>query len=776
MDTANPYVDPSFDPTATFPAGCASGSADRARCLVVGIELPDNNLITKQLPRSLFFDLPHLQSLNLANNSISGQLPVSDLGALSLLSFDLTNNDFEYPPPLLVQELCLSGKMVCPGYPPYSCRAFSKFKDFVVAADSPTACVECGPKWVSTLALIGFSSLFVLLLSAYLFCITQKQSSIVKDGMSTVSIFITHLQTIDIVSKMRLSWPISTEAVFRMTIVNGLTFEAARPECLSDRNSQVPFFYLLSLVKVSLPIFLLLTCSFGRSVLQFVFRRQWIRRSTSRQQKIIDKLVVVETVVFQFQLCSSWRNSYLLIRSMNPGGSSEAAMSQIALAGGVLAFVLVSLQTLYLIKYAVETYAMVLAQRAKQAGESPHGTNQMVRSRALRITLDRFGHGQLSADRLKERTSFIGKRFGDHAPFWQFAVWARQALIMMIVLLPSIFGIDETLGQITSSLNVTDLTREERLQVEQQRDYERVLLHMVRAAQTVATLVVIFVFAWWTWRIKPFHRHHQNWLELWLIMSCAGVIALAFVYTIFVVQLSQAQALALEITLTSVLVLTTVAAAAYLIIHYRREVARMSKHALERARSSITQGRGSVSRASTRLSQGIRRRNTQVRASVFFRTSSGDPGTRSVSVIDSDLDEKSQIAPPPGRDPALGQPKLHEDGEPPHASRDDSMEAFLDSAARQLRTTPDPASYNSQSSEDNLLQWMHSSKPPPPSSTPPPPKPELPEGWEEFMDVKFKTSYYYNVETGETSWVRPAAQPSAPSLNLAISLSHEEFV
>ena len=175
------------------PFGCASGSitgtdADRARCVVVGLSLASNGLVSARIPRSLF-NLPHLLALDLANNSLSGQLPVSSLENLPLLSLDLTGNAFEYPPPVQIQRMCLSGRMQCPGYPPYSCRAFGKH--FVVAADSPTACVECGPQWVSIVALVGFSALFVLLLGAYLFCITRRQSQIVKDGISTVSIFIT---------------------------------------------------------------------------------------------------------------------------------------------------------------------------------------------------------------------------------------------------------------------------------------------------------------------------------------------------------------------------------------------------------------------------------------------------------------------------------------------------------------------------------------------------------------------------------------------------------
>ena len=344
---------------------------------------------------------------------------------------------------------------------------------------------------------------------------------------------------------------------------------------------------------------------------------------------------------------------------------------------------------------------------------------------------------------------------GCPAPFWQFAVWARQALLMVIVLMPSMWGIDETLGQMTDSLNVTDLTPEERRQVEEQRAYDRVLLYMVRTAQTITTLAVIFAFAWWTWRIKPFYRRHQNWLEMWLIVSCACVIALAFVYTILVAGLSRVQALALEATLTSVLVLTTVAAAVYLVVHYRREVTKASKMALERARRSMAQGRRSLIR-----------RSTQLRASVWSRSSSS--GVQSVSVIDDAASHRRSEK--PDLDPSMIS-----------ASRDESMDVFFDRAMSDLRKTADgrmicdlaEASSKRGQDEDSFQRWLRDVKPSVPSAPPPLPS-DLPNDWEEFFDESSSRSYYYRHSSGETSWVRPTSKQ--PSRESGYSLSEEELV
>lgn len=181
-------------------------------------------------------------------------------------------------------------------------------------------------------------------------------------------------------------------------------------------------------------------------------------------------------------------------------------------------------------------------------------------------------------------------------------------MLTLIVLVPLFMGIDEATGTSSSTVsnatNVTSFTEEEREQLE-----------AVRLFQVVATLTVIITVAIHCWHLRPFHRRHQNWLEIWLVGSSAVVITLAFVYTLLVARVGEEGALYLEIVLTVTLVVTTVSAAVYLILHYRREVARLSKQAAARA-----------SRRFSRASRAMSRRSTQLRESVFVRVSSADTG------------------------------------------------------------------------------------------------------------------------------------------------------
>ena len=207
------------------------------------------------------------------------------------------------------------------------------------------------------------------------------------------------------------------------------------------------------------------------------------------------------------------------------------------------------------------------------------------------------------------------------APFWQFKVWARQATLMLIVLAPSLMGVDDAFVS-AGSVNATDLTEAEHASLEHEKESKYAQLQVVRGVQTVATLVVIVGFAWWTWHIKPFHRRHQNWLEVWLVSSCAAVIILAFIYTLVVVQIGKKKALTLEICLTTTLILTTGSAAIYLSFHYRREVTRASKQALKRLSRSMAASRNSLARSASTWSSSGRgsssRRSTQLRPSTLF--------------------------------------------------------------------------------------------------------------------------------------------------------------
>ena len=79
--------------------------------------------------------------------------------------------------------------------------------------------------------------------------------------------------------------------------------------CGQDANA-TSLFYIFSLVKIALPIFLLLLCVALRCLIRLVYWLRRLCRSTPPppHEALADRLEMIETVVFQMQLISSWRS------------------------------------------------------------------------------------------------------------------------------------------------------------------------------------------------------------------------------------------------------------------------------------------------------------------------------------------------------------------------------------------------------------------------------------------------------------------------------------
>lgn len=231
---------------------CHSGNStgvlafDEATCEVVALMLSDNNL-TGHLPLSLFerANLDFLSVLDLRNNRLSGALPSNV--SFGFDRIDISNNTFEYPPPPSLLAACLSGQIVCRGYPPESCAAFGE--RFVPRTDAATQCVECDEAWVSIVLTTVVLFLFFAMLVGYAYFMSRHEG-ITTQGVSTIAIIITHLQTVFIVSKLRLAWPPSTKALFQWLVIDGLNLEGARPECiLQGSEMDAPLFFIFSITR-----------------------------------------------------------------------------------------------------------------------------------------------------------------------------------------------------------------------------------------------------------------------------------------------------------------------------------------------------------------------------------------------------------------------------------------------------------------------------------------------------------------------------------------------
>ena len=139
-------------------------------------------------------------------------------------------------------------------------------------------------------------------------------------------------------SQLNLSWPEHLKLVHSFLVVNGLNFEAARPECLS--SADVNLFYRYGLFRAALPLVLLLVLPCLRRLLE------WRERCGGRRRHLLcDKLELRESIIFQFQLASSWRVSFDLV-VLRDGTQPEAYSAYL------VAVVLCITQFVFLVKYA----------------------------------------------------------------------------------------------------------------------------------------------------------------------------------------------------------------------------------------------------------------------------------------------------------------------------------------------------------------------------------------------------------------------------------------
>ena len=254
----------------TWPLGCGSGRSngidDQARCVVVRIDLTGfglNGALNESLsslsfvrqarhPRPRPHPRPHPQphllsfvrQLLLRNNSqLSGVIPsvVRDWALQgSLTHLDLRETGFGYPPPVGLQQVCARtiSTLDCSGLPPFTCSAFSEMAQ--VSSSNQNECTICTGVVVAAIATTIMIVGFFTMMGGYAY-VTIKYPERTTQVVSTIGILISHLQTITIVSKLRLAWPPSTKSAFSVLVVNGMQLEAARPECIftGDTSSEV---------------------------------------------------------------------------------------------------------------------------------------------------------------------------------------------------------------------------------------------------------------------------------------------------------------------------------------------------------------------------------------------------------------------------------------------------------------------------------------------------------------------------------------------------------
>ena len=220
-----------LQPALDFPLGCHSGlytgtQNDTARCVVVALELPQNN-VRGDLD-GVLDTLPWLQTIDVSDNRLGGPLPSPNQPG-RVLDMRFAGNRFHYEEFDVgrVVNLCrISAR--CTGMPPISCQAFGKNYELMIT--DPNQCVGC-PSVLSTTVFYGavLSGLVIIGIVIVIFMIRDPEH--MDEWISTIFIFVGHTQTLTIIGLLRLAWPVSAEKVTSSMGLDLANLGGSKPEC-----------------------------------------------------------------------------------------------------------------------------------------------------------------------------------------------------------------------------------------------------------------------------------------------------------------------------------------------------------------------------------------------------------------------------------------------------------------------------------------------------------------------------------------------------------------
>ena len=458
---------------------CAAEGDDT--CVVVSLVLPSNGLDVQDgsLPTALA-SLQYLRHIDVSGNGLGGAAP--DVGAASQcggrsLSIKLGGNNFDYggregEAALAALLARCRGADCGAGLPPVSCDAFGP--TWQVRLEQPTRCTDCSIRNVAgpVVLIVLIVGVAVALLWLYVRLVTRHPSAMRK-GISTVSLVFTQVVTLTlIVGNLQLAWPPSIKATVELISLDFLNLQTlVKAECVAAAAGATSnSYFAIQTLRFSVILTLLLGISCQKAVAarggsRPLSLRPWrplgsmLQRDTSddapakasaavttatspcatsnelplsaaaeaeaaaaaaamSREQLADRLELRQQLVYQFQLVMSCRFSIDAF-SYHDHFHALAAAATSQLLAALLLLVNAALAA----KYYLHVRALVFG------GATAWGAVAWRGGCELHIE-------PLSSERLARRLLYLTRRFSESAPFWQFAIWGRQLLLLLVALIP----------------------------------------------------------------------------------------------------------------------------------------------------------------------------------------------------------------------------------------------------------------------------------------------------------------------------------------------------
>ncbi|KAL1529009.1 hypothetical protein AB1Y20_010330 [Prymnesium parvum] len=256
------------------------------------------------------------------------------------------------------------------------------------------------------------------------------------------------------------------------------------------------------------------------------------KKVTDKELSLVDRLEFAQTIIFSMQVTSSWRIAITLIES-EWTSSSETGVGGVV--GSVVAFVLLGLEVVYIIRYI-----LLMNQRASTGS---------------------WGKMGLTRAKLSFRLSYFVNRYAAHAPWWQFLIWVRQLLLTFTTIMPEFLS-----SRLVAATVRADLSSADQLRAQAELDITLLWIH-------AAVAVLIFAIFWAAHvRWQPYVHRVQNVLESWLFFSDIVIVGLGCAYTVLFTYYDGVYipSLVVEVLIVSLCAGSLVLAIAYFAYEYRQ--------------------------------------------------------------------------------------------------------------------------------------------------------------------------------------------------------------
>eukprot|EP00943_MAST-04B_sp_MAST-4B-sp1_P008588 g8588.t1 len=366
-----------------------------------------DNLLSGEVP--LEIGSTNIGNMDLSNNRLTGKLPLTllqlPLFQQQIGTFDISYNQFDYPPHEKIMKRCLRFGSLCIGMPPQSCTAFSGKMALSVDMRS---CVSCeGNIWI-TIFLFIFGGIGIYFLARYLTKIMAKYPNKIGETIASISIVTSHAQMMSVVFLMDLSWPSPVKE--RKHLLHGFFFDLpslVSAECIFVGMSDPAVAY----VWATLLLFCILL--YTLSMLPSLYGKICMR---GKDQVSVDEKI--DKLYYYVSLIMSHVASKVVNVILGSIGSN-------VIANSVPAFIIFCLCVIALPTMLFNFY------------------------REMRVLQGKWDGGwwflkpiALPKNRLERRLIYLTKRFDEHAPYWQFVLWARQLpLTIFLVYVENIWAI-----------------------------------------------------------------------------------------------------------------------------------------------------------------------------------------------------------------------------------------------------------------------------------------------------------------------------------------------